>query len=260
MTRSRYILRGARMAALLCAALLCALSCVPGRALAQESAAIVTAHVRMFQEYRVPASGYESTFDYEIVPLETGAPLPVDESGKSFNTFTLTRDQEMNVEFPVEVKVSESASSYVYHYTLRPVQQQLSDGLYYVDLLSTNLAAGVNVYYLELHVQLASTEAAAASVIPTVHVKGWDGPKVTDPGWRIDYRSQGNKDGAVPSGSSTRQDAGAVSTNVINKSGSSLAGTGDNLTVGMMVVYAVCGIALLVFALFRRARAGDGNA
>jgi hypothetical protein len=98
-------------------------------------------------------------------------------------------------------------------------------------------------------------------VIPTVHVEGWDGPKVTDPGWRVGYRSQANKADNVTSGDSTRQVTGAVSTNVINKpSSSSLAGTGDNLMVGMMVVYAACGIMLLAFALFRRARAGEGNA
>lgn len=253
--------------ATLLAAVLLLLACVPTMVRAAEGTTTVLAPVRIFQEYRVSASGLQSTFDYKIVPLETGAPMPADDSGNVIDTISLTRDQELVLQFPVDVQQSDSAAHSVFHYTLEPAQKELADGLHYVDILSTNLAKGVNVYYLELHVQLSSADAESALVVPTVHVEGWDGPKVTDPGWRIGYTKPEEKpddsdddDDDKDSGSTPRRVATSSSTGTTTGS-TSLAGTGDVPNEGMLVACSAAGLALLIAgALWRRAEAGDGNA
>ena len=55
-----------------------------------------------------------------------------------------------------------------------------------MDVLSTSLVAGVNVYYLEIYVTVAA-DGTIEEVVPTVHVQSWDGPKTSDPGWRIEW-------------------------------------------------------------------------
>lgn len=251
-----------RRATLPCVVVLLLLACITGIARAADATATVVAHVRVFQEYRVSASGLQSTFDYAIVPLETGAPLPVDESGKSFDTISLKRDQELMMEFPVEVSYSESADTYVYHYTLKPVKEELADGLYYVDQQSTSLEAGIDVYYLELHVQLSSVDASLASVTPTVHVEGWDGPKVTDPGWRVGYKeSSERKDPDESEQRDTSEKTSAGTTTGTTTGGTALSTkTGDRTAWGLFVAYAACGTGLIVLALLRRRMAGESNA
>lgn len=248
-----------------CVVALLLLACTCCIAWAADATATIVAPVRVFQEYRVSASGLQSTFDYRIVPLETGAPLPVDESGESFDTFSLKRDQELMLEFPVEVSYSESAASFVYHYMLKPANEKLADGLYYVDLQSTSLEAGVNVYYLELHVQLSSTDAASATVTPTVHVEGWDGPKVTDPGWRVSYKKPSESEESGGSGqtggSGQSSTTGGTSSGITRTSGGPLsANTGDLTTWSLVAAYAICGALLIVSALVRRRMEGDGHA
>lgn len=257
MPTSRHIQRKAARVALLVTAVLLALVCVPSLAWAASDTATITAPVRVFQEYRVSASGLQSTFDYMIVPLETGAPLPVDESGKSFDTFSLTRDADDWLTFPIEVTTSPSAEEIVYHYTLKPAEETLPDGLYYVDLQSTSLEPGVDVYYLELHVQLSSSDASAAIVTPTVHVEGWDGPKVTDPGWRISYTApSASTNVSSQEKADTSQTAGSTTSTA-----GALAKTSDVLGMSLVAGCAACAGALLIAqALHRRRRAGDGHA
>ena len=181
------------MATLLLVALLLSLVCMPRFARADQATTTTTVKVRMFQEYKVDVSGLQNTFEYVIEPSEEGAPLPVDADGKAFDKFTLTRDEDLWLEFPVRVAVDPEAKTYVYHYRVRPVQKELSDGLYYVNVLSNSLEAGVNEYLLEIHVYPSITETVDPIVVPTVHVEGWDGPKVTDPGWRIGYKAPDEK-------------------------------------------------------------------
>lgn len=253
-------------ATLLLAVVLLALACVPMTARAADDTVTIMAPVRLFQEYRVSASGLQSTFDYKIVPLETGAPMSADESGNTIDTVSLTRDQEVTLEFPIEVHMSPSADYYVYRYTLEPAQQKLSDGLHYVDILSTSLAKGINVYYLEIHVQLSSTDAESALVVPTVHVEGWDGPKVTDPGWRVGYTEPEPEPDDKPDNKDDDSDTTPSKTTPSSSSSgtaskSSLVGTGDMLTTGMMAACSACGALLLLFgAIHRRSKVGDGNA
>lgn len=175
-----------RVASLLMAALL-ALVCVPMRATAAESTATLVARVQVFQEYKVPMSGLQNSFEYVVAPVEGDAPLPVDADGKAFDRFVLRREDSLWLEFPVRVSVDDSAAPYAYHYVLSPAQRVLEDGLHYVDALSTSLAEGANEYLLELYVQPSNDDAAASRVTPLVHVDAWDGPKVADPGWRVGY-------------------------------------------------------------------------
>lgn len=276
MLKSRHIRHGAKRTALLAAALF-VLVLVPSFARAEDATVTIMAPVRMFQEYRVSASGLQSTFDYEIVPLETGAPLPVDKSGKSIGTISLTRDEELGIKFPVDVSRSDSADSFIYHYTLKPAKEKLEDGLYYVDILSTSLSAGINVYYLELHVQLSSGDAAAARVTPTVHVETWDGPKVADPGWRVGYKdsgtsaesrkpgNEGDNGSSNPVGTTatTATAATTATTTGANASArlSSLAGTGDTRDMLPVVLcVADVGALLLSVVCWRRGRAGEQDA
>jgi len=203
-TRKVVLLLAAVLLAFVCVPLVCA----PNPAWAANDTATITAKVRVFQEYRVSVSGLENEFTYQIVPREDDAPLPVDESGKAFNSFTLTRTDERWLEFAVPVAMDPSASAYAYHYTLKPAKTKLADGLYYVDVLSTSLDAGVNVYYLELYVQPSSKDAALAVVTPLVHVNGWDGPKTTDPGWRVGYKAP-----APPGSSSSSSSTGTIDHN-----------------------------------------------
>ena len=247
---SRRLQHEARKTAVLFAAVLlvlvCALLvCTPHPAWAANDATTFAAKVRVFQEYRVSVSGLENKFTYLIVPNESDAPLPLDESGKAFDSFTLTRDEDSWLEFAVPVAVSPSAKSYAYHYTLRPSTSELEDGLYYVDAQSTSLEAGANVYYLELYVQPSSEDAAAATVTPIVHVGGWDGPKVSDPGWRIEY--------------SNDSDSAAVKSTAT--SSSALAKLDDSLTPWLATACIACAAAfLLVCACLIRRKTGEDDA
>ena len=247
---SRRLQHEARKTALLFAAVLLAfvcalLVCAPHPAWAANNTATITAKVRVFQEYRVSVSGLENTFTYRIVPNEGDAPLPVDESGKAFDSFTLTRDEDTWLEFAVPVAVSPSAKAYAYHYTLKPATNELEDGLHYVDVQSTSLDAGVNVYYLELHVQPSSKDAASAIVTPLVHVDGWDGPKVSDPGWRVGY----SNDGVSAAAKSTAA------------SSTALAKTGDALTLWLATACIACAAAfLLVCTCLSRRKTGETDA
>lgn len=173
--------------ALLVLVFACALVLVPTLALAEDET--VNARVRFFQVYDVDMSGLENTFTYLIEPQESDAPLPIDDEGNAMQQFSMRRDQELYLEFPVPVSVSESADELRYHYILRPERSDLPDGLYFVDAQSTSLAAGINVYYLEIVVRLSSVDAKAALVVPLIHIEGFDGGKVTDPGWRISYKA-----------------------------------------------------------------------
>lgn len=253
---------------LLVAAVLLALACVSRYAWASETAtAVKTARVRVFQEYKVPVSGLQSTFEYVIEPAEEGAPLPVDAEGKSLTSFTLTREEDLWLDFPVEVTADPSATPYVHRYMLRPSETSLPDGLYYVDALSTSLAAGVNEYALELHVQPANSDAEASVVIPTVHVEGWDGPKVTDPGWRVSYIKPEDKSGGSSgraSGSSGGSSGGASGSSGSSSGSSSkttLSKTGDALSENAAMLGIACaGMLLLIGASLLRWRTGGNRA
>lgn len=260
--------------ALLLAVLL--LAFVPHLAWATQTTATITAKARFFQEYKVSVSGLQNTFEYVIEPVEEGAPLPVDEDGKTLNSFALTRDDDIWLEFPVEVAVDPSASPYTYHYMIRPKQTELSDGLYYVDVLSTSLSAGVNEYPLEIHVQPSNTDAAVSIVVPTVHVAEWDGPKVTDPGWRVSYkepeeeRSEAEEQGQETKSSDKNADSNPTSSPASKSSTTSgsastsrtpLSTTGDPLaSVTVLASIAFAGAFLVVYAFLRRRRAGDDHA
>ena len=212
------------MATLLLVALLLSLVCIPRFARADQATTTTTVKVRMFQEYKVDVSGLQNTFEYVIEPSEEGAPLPVDADGKTFDKFTLKRDEDLWLEFPVRVAVDPEAKTYVYHYRVRPAQKELSDGLYYVNVLSNSLEAGVNEYLLEIHVYPSITETVDPIVVPTVHVEGWDGPKVTDPGWRIGYKAPDEKnDDKQDEKQDDKQDGGQTS-NQDNKQDGSQTG------------------------------------
>ena len=130
--------------ALLLVLTLLALVDVPAHASAAQSTATVTARMQVFQEYKVPVSGLQNSFEYVIAPVEEDAPLPIDASGKTFDRFTLRREESLWLEFPVRVAVDPSATPYAYHDVLAPAQKTLEDGLHYVGALSTSLEAGVN--------------------------------------------------------------------------------------------------------------------
>lgn len=201
--------------------------------------------VKVFQEYRVSVSGLKNSFDYLVEPQEGDAPLPADASGAGFDCFTLKRDQTMWLNFPVEVGLSPVSAQQVYHYILRPATPMLPGGLFYVDLLDPYLHKGVNVYYLELYVQLSSADASLAYVIPVVHIEGWDGPKVTDPGWRIGYEEPKQQE------SSTHE--------ATAKTSSPLAKTGDTSLAPYALASAACGGALLLTGRRLRHRRRGGR-
>ena len=282
------------MATLLLVALLLSLVCIPRFARADQATTTTTVKVRMFQEYKVDVSGLQNAFEYVIEPSEEGAPLPVGADGKAFDKFTLTRDEDLWLEFPVRVAVDPEAKTYVYHYRVRPAQKELSDGLYYVNVLSNSLEAGVNEYLLEIHVYPSITETVNPIVVPTVHVEGWDGPKVTDPGWRISYKApdekkddkqdenqSGKQDGSQTGNQSGKQDnkSDASSANKQTTSSSSstasnpataqrttssttsLATTGDPLPAGCALAgAAIVGALLIGWGSLRLRKAGDHHA
>ena len=238
------------------------LVCTPHPAWAANDTATITAKVRVFQEYRVSVSGLENKFTYLIVPNEADAPLPLDESGKAFDSFTLTQDEDTWLEFAVPVAVSPSAKAYAYHYTLKPATDELEDGLHYVDVQSTSLDAGVNVYYLELYVQPSSKDAAAATVTPLVHVDGWDGPKVSDPGWRVGYKAPEEKPSESSKSNSASNTSDSSSTATKHSTSSpALAKTGDALTPWLATACIACVAAFLIVytCLFRR-KTGEDDA
>lgn len=150
-------------------------------ALAEE--ATYSTRVKVFQKYAVDVSGLTNTFEYLVTPKEAEYPLPVDESGNPVSSFELRRDEERWLEF--SGTVDRDATPVTYRYTLEPKTPTLTDGLFYVDVLSANLEAGVNTYYLEVYV---ATDGDDLVAVPLVHIEGWDGPKISDPGWRIDYK------------------------------------------------------------------------
>lgn len=265
-TRKVALLFAAVLLAFVCAPLVCA----PNPAWAADDTATITAKVRVFQEYHVSVSGLENKFTYLIVPNEHDAPLPLDESGKAFDSFTLTRDEDSWLEFAVPVAVSPSAKAYAYHYTLKPSTNELEDGLHFVDVQSTSLDAGVNVYYLELHVQPSNVDAAVSIVVPTVHVEQWDGPKVTDLGWRIGYKAPDEKPDEKPDDTPEEEQdpsypssAEPASTPASRTSASNapLASTGDLLAAGWVAAcVAFVGALLIGLAILRRRKAGDCDA
>ena len=256
------------MATLLLVALLLSLVCIPRFARADQATTTTTVKVRMFQEYKVDVSGLQNTFEYVIEPSEEGAPLPVDADGKAFDKFTLTRDEDLWLEFPVRVAVDPEAKTYVYHYMVRPAQKELSDGLYYVNVLSNSLEAGVNEYLLEIHVYPSITETVDPIVVPTVHVEGWDGPKVTDPGWRISYKApdekQDDKSDASPANKQTTSSStvsNPATAQRTTSSTTSLATTGDPLPAGCALAgAAVAGALLIGWGVLRLRKAGDHHA
>lgn len=174
-----------RTAAVLVALLACL--AVPMRAYASEQTVEPSTRVRMFQEYKVSTSGLQTSFDYRIVAQEPGAPLPAGADGGPMGGFTLTRDEDLWLTFAVPVAALPEDHRATYHYLLEPVTDALPDGLYYVDVLSTSLSRGANRYYLTINVAPATEGSSDVIVVPNVHIEGWDGPKVTDPGWRIAY-------------------------------------------------------------------------
>ena len=270
------------MATLLLVALLLSLVCIPRFARADQATTTTTVKVRMFQEYKVDVSGLQNTFEYVIEPSEEGAPLPVDADGRAFDKFTLTRDEDLWLEFPVRVAVDPEAKTYVYHYVVRPAQKELSDGLYYVNVLSNSLETGVNEYLLEIHVYPSITETVDPIVVPTVHVEGWDGPKVTDPGWRIGYKApdekkddkqdenqSGKQDNKSDASSVNKQTTSSSSSTASNpataqrttSSTTSLATTGDPLPAGCALAgAAVAGALLIGWGVLRLRKAGDHHA
>lgn len=259
---SRLLRHSAIGKVLLLVVVLLALACLPCLARASQATAVITAKVRVFQEYRVSVSGLQNAFEYVIEPSEADAPMPVDANGKAFDRFTLTREDDLWLEFPVQVTVDPSAKAYVYHYMIRPVQKKLSDGLYYVDVLSSSLEAGVNEYPLEIHVQPSSVDAAVSIVVPTVHDEQWDGPKVADPGWRIGYKAPDEKpeEEQDPSSPSSTEPA-SIPASRTSSSNAPIASTGDLLSAGWVAAFAAFVGALLIgWAILRRRKAGDCDA
>jgi hypothetical protein len=251
---------------LLLVVVLLAPTCLPCLARASQTTATITTKVRVFQEYKVSVSGLQNAFQYIIEPSEADAPMPVDANGKSFDRFTLTREDGLWLEFPVQVTVDPSAKAYVYHYIIRPVQKNLSDGLYYVDVQSSSLEAGVNEYLLEVHVRPSSVDAAVYIVVPTVHVEQWDGPKVADPGWRIGYKAPDEKPDDTPEeeqdpSSPSRPKPASTPASRTSASNAPLATTGDLLAAGWVAAYAsFVGVLLIGWAILRRRKAGDCDA
>lgn len=263
---SRLLRHSAIGKVLLLVVVLLALACLPCLARASQATAVITAKVRVFQEYKVSVSGLQNAFEYVIEPSEADAPLPVDANGKAFDRFTLTREDDLWLEFPVQVAVDPSAKAYVYHYMIRPVQKKLSDGLYYVDVLSSSLEAGVNEYPLEIHVQPSSVDATVSIVVPTVHVEQWDGPKVTDPGWRIGYKAPDEKPDDTPEEEQdpsfpSRPKPASTPASWTSASNALLAMTGDPLVAGWVAACtAFVGALLIGLAILRRRKAGDCDA
>lgn len=264
--------------ALLLVALVFALAYVPHVAGAAQTSAVIDARVRFFQEYKVPVSGLQSSFEYVIEPAESDAPMPVDEDGAPINSFTLTREEDLWLEFPVEVTVDSSATPYSYHYMLRPTQTELSDGLYYVDVFNTNLEAGVNEYALQIFVQPSSVDAADTLVVPIIYNDRFEGSKVADPGWRVAYvepekKPEGTADDTPRAGTGnnvTGQTTGSSSSisgrassggTVASTSDGPLTVTGDTLMAGSLVAGVACaGTLSLVGASLLRKKAGDDGA
>lgn len=216
-----------------------------------------TGRVRVFQEYMVQASGLQNSFDYEIVPSEADAPVARVASGAAVTEFSLRRDQELWLEFDEKAKVSPLANQLVYHYILQPKETTLSDGLYYVDFQSENLVAGVNVYYLELYVQCSSVSADGMVVTPIVHVDGWDGPKVTDPGWRIAY----DENAAEPVNPVEPENPDNSKKPGESGGGGPLSKTGEAHDARLVLGCVVYGLALLLAGLsLRHRRAGECDA
>ncbi|MBO7673893.1 MAG: hypothetical protein J6S63_02645 [Atopobiaceae bacterium] len=280
--------------AVLLVAVVFALAYAPRAARAAQTSVAIDAKVRFFQEYKVPASGLQSSFDYVIEPAESDAPMPVDKDGAPIDRFTLTREEELWLEFPVKATVDLSATPYSYRYMIRPAKTKLSDGLYYVDVLSTSLEAGVNEYALQIFVQPSSVDAADTLVVPIVYNDGFEGPKVADPGWRVAYaepekkpekepekepegepekKPEGTADDTPRAGTGnnvTGQTTGSSSSisgrassggTVASTSNGPLTTTGDALVTSPVVAGVACvGALSLVGASLLRKRAGDDDA
>ena len=137
--------------------------------------------VCLFQQYKADVSGLPNTFDYRVTPEDPMAPRPTDEAGNPIETLSLRRDQQAWLSFSFDDNELTGPGTEVFRYRAEPVTPELPYGLFYVDVLSTGLTAGVNVYYLEVYVTVTS-DGTIEEVVPTVHVQGWDGPKVSDPG------------------------------------------------------------------------------
>ncbi len=248
---------GARRAVLLLAAVFVVLVYLPRVSWADQSMSIITAKLLVFQEYKVPLSGLQSTFEYVIEPVEEDAPMPVNADGEPFDSFKLTRDEDVWLEFPVKVELDPSATPFVYHYMIRPAQKELAEG-----------------------VQPSSVDAAHSVVVPMVHVQEFDGPKVADPGWRVSYaepekepekqpgddqtkdegsQSNGSAIGSSKQPSQINPASTGVATSVPSRA--SLATTGDALGPQFVLAIIGCvGLSSLAFAAFLRRRVGDGDA
>lgn len=174
--RVRHIVRVAFMCAFIMVALMS-----PAIAHAET----LSARVRFYQQYKVDVSGLPNTFSYRITREDDSAPFPTDESGSTADTFSLRRDDDIWLTFALKEDALTETGTLIYRYKAEPVTKKLEDGLYYVDTLSNDLRADVNVYYIEIYVMVAA-DGTIEEVIPTVHIESWDGPKVSDPGWRID--------------------------------------------------------------------------
>jgi hypothetical protein len=268
--------------AVLLVAVVFALAYAPRAARAAQTSVVIDAKVRFFQEYKVPASGLQSSFEYVIEPAEPDAPMPVDEDGAPIDRFTLTREEDLWLEFPVKATVDLSATPYSYRYMIRPAKAKLSDGLYYADVLSTSLAAGVNKYALQILVQPSSVDAADTVVVPIIYNDGFEGSKVADPGWRVAYTepkkepaeepeektddkpragSDGKVTGQTPGASSATSGGVPSGGTVTSTSKSPLTTTGDALVASFVVAGVACvGALSLVGASLLRKRAGDDDA
>jgi hypothetical protein len=243
--------------------------------------------VKVFQTYDVSTSGVQNAFSYRIVAQDTSSPMPVANDGTTYDTFTLTRDEERWILFP-NSSFSASAGRVTHHYLMEPVTPDLSDGLFYVDIFSTSLSKGVNRYYLDIDV-MPSSDGSEPMLVPTVHIEGWDGPKVTDPGWRVgrerpdddnknsngndikdsddsgtggdDISGDGtgnatNKSGTTTSGTSS---SGGSTVTTASSSGQSTAKTGDG-ALEMTLIFAIGCVCLLIGLWCVRRKAGDGRA
>ena len=92
-------------------------------------------------------------------------------------------------------------------------------------------------------------------ITPIVHVNGWDGPKVTDPGWRIAYDEKSAEESKKSTNSNTTKKSGTTT------SKTSLSKTNDPYDVTLVLSCVAYGsVLLLAGLLLRHRRAGECDA
>lgn len=202
--------------------------------------------VRYFQHFDSGYTGVERTFEYRLVAIDDGAPMPAGAQDGLFAwTFTGDDDGWVNIEC-ADVEVSGSAQVFSY-LAYQHIEEQKPGYTY-----------DGNVYLVQVHV-LANTNEAFAVVYDSIYAT----EKLDDPGWTIHYEKPAGDSSETHGGDSAGRSSSAganggtyASSYVPSERAGKLAQTYDS-SVFVLPILASAALSCALAAALRNPEGGE---